>query len=178
MRRQLPPRPWRNAISGVVAAWVLALAPAAHADSVSIPATGTIVSSCSLALASNFPAANFSANGNISATASVNCNTAFSITATSAKGAVKTANATSAGFINSLPYGFSLSVPLDSGGPAAANCTSAALLANSCNVTSGGALATNKTATLGVAWTQPALPTRLVGGSYTDTITLSIAATP
>ena len=152
----------------------------AQSQSLDIQASGTIAASCSLTKASEFLAANLSANGSVSATATVNCNTGFSIAAASANGAVKRVppGTPPANFSNSLAYSFSLSVPLDSGGPAVANCSSAAMLANSCSLSSGGGTAAAKTATLTASWTIPVLPTRLLAGGYSDTITLTIAAVP
>jgi hypothetical protein len=157
---------------------LLASGSAAHADSVSIAASGTIASSCSIAKASDFAAADFSVNGSRTASATVNCNTGFAMTATSANGAVTTAAATSVNFTSSLAYNFSLSVPLESGGSAVATCTSAAMLANSCSLSSGGVAAIARTATLTTSWTVPALPLRLVAGAYSDVITVSIATVP
>jgi spore coat protein U-like protein len=50
--------------------------------------------------------------------------------------------------------------------------------ANSTGLSSGGKASLNKTATLTVAYTVPTLPTRLIAGSYSDTITLTITASP
>lgn len=171
----------QTALAFLVAFPALVAAGSARADAVQFVATGTISASCSLTKASDFASANLAANGSVNATATVNCNTGFTVTATSAKGAIKRVPlvAPPANFTNSLPYAFALSVPLDSGGPAAANCASAAMLANSCSVSSGSAVATNKTATLTTSWTAPVAPApMLVAGSYSDTITLSIAAAP
>ena len=86
-----------------------------------------------------------------------------------------------------MKYTLTVSVPLDSGGPVSANCASSALLAgqsscalspsNATGLSSGSATATNKVATLTAAWTTPSLP-YLVAGSYSDTLTISIATVP
>lgn len=163
----------------------LLVAPVARADSVTIVARGTIASGCSVALASNFPAANLSASGTVSATAIVDCNTGFVIKATSAKGAIKTTNAASTGFTNVLPYNLSLSVPRDTGGPVSATCAAATLIAGQAGcalspagagLSSGGVTATAKTATLTASWTLPTQ--KLAAGSYSDTITILVSTSP
>lgn len=170
------------------AVWVVPaalLAPtAAHADQLTVTASGTIPSSCSIASASPFPAVNLSANGSVGAQATVNCNTGFKINALSANGAIKSNTAAPSGFTNSVAYDFTLSVPLESGGPIPATCASGTLVSgqascalspgNTTGLSSGGTASINKTAALTVAWTVPTLPTRLIAGSYSDTITLTI----
>ena len=170
----------RRALAAFLAVATICVAVPAQSQSVQITASGTIASSCTISKASDFAAADLSVNGNRTATATVSCNTGFSIAASSANGALKRVppGAPPANFTNSLAYSFSLSVPLDSGGPALANCTSAALLANSCSLSSGGGTATARTATLTASWTIPALPIRLLAGGYSDTITLTIATAP
>src|SRR5947209_7627696 len=103
---------------------------AACADTIQIAATGTIGSTCSLAVGSNFPVASLASNGSASASATVNCNTGFVVKATSAKGAIKTSNGVSNGFTNSVPYWLAVSVPLDNGGTLSGGpCNSASLVA-------------------------------------------------
>ena len=187
MRCQSPSRPWRFAITCAVAAGWLATAPAAYADTVNITTTGQIASSCTVAAASTFPAANLSANGSVAASASVSCNTGFVVKATSTNGAIKSATAAPTNFTNSLDYTLTLSLPLDSGATATATCAAALLKAGQTTcalspagtgLSSSGATAIGKTASLTAQWTVPALPTRLVAGSYSDTIVISIAAAP
>ena len=157
----------------------LLAAPAAHADSVSILATGTIPSGCTVGKTSDFAPANLTASGSVTAGALVDCNMPFLIRSTSANGAIKTAGAASAGFANSVAYTYALSVGVQgNGGPATAACTSAQMLANNCILSSGSKTANNKAGTLTVSWTPPALPTKLVAGTYSDTITLSIGPAP
>ena len=160
----------------------------ARADQVSVQAKGKIVGSCSLAATSNFPTASFAANGSGNATAAINCNQPFRIRATSANGAIKSAAVIAPNFTNALPYSLKADVPLDGGAVVSATCASASLVtgqsscalspASSGGLSSAAGIATNKTATLTLAWTIPVLPTRLIAGSYTDTITLSIAPSP
>lgn len=115
----------------------------------------------------------------MSAGAAVDCNAPFLIRAASAKGAIKSAGTATAGFTNSVPYTFGLSVQLQgNGGPATVNCTSAAMAANNCVLSSGSKTANRKTGTLSVQWQAPAPQTTLAAGAYSDTITLSIAASP
>lgn len=169
------------------AAAVLAASPAV-AQSFAIIAKGTVGSSCSVAVAAPFGAANFAVSGSVSATAIVNCNTGFTIKATSANGAAKNSRPATTGFINNEPYTLQMSVPTDSGMTlTSAVCASAQLLAgqSSCTLSPAGAglssagkTAIGETATLTAAWIAPALPTRLVAGSYSDTITISIASAP
>jgi hypothetical protein len=166
----------------------MAVATPARADVLTVNATGTIGTSCSIAATTPFTTPNLSANGNVGAQATVNCNTGFKVNALSANGAIKSSTSAPTNFTNTLPYNFTLSVPLETGGPAAATCASSALVAgqsscalspaNSTGLSSGGKASINKTAALTVAWSLPTLPTRLIAGSYGDTITLTVAAVP
>ena len=164
------------------------LPASASADSLTVNATGTIAGSCGISVVSDFPAnANLAVSGSASASASVSCATPFKLNATSANGNLKNLVAAVSSFTNTLAYVLTVSVALDSGGPVSANCNSATLVAgqsgcalspaNSTGLSSGSAIATNKTATLTAAWTTPASP-QLVAGSYADTLTISIAAVP
>jgi len=171
---------------------LLALSPAgvAHADVLTVNAKGTIGTSCTLAASSQFAAPDLSASGSVTAQASVNCNTGFKINALSANGAIANGTVAPANFTNLVPYALTLSVPLESGtpNPITATCASSTLVAGQSGcalspadpggLSSGGKASINKTATLTVAYTVPALPTRLIAGSYSDTITLTIAAVP
>src|SRR5438309_4107155 len=84
----------------------LGFAQPAHADVLTVNATGTIGTSCSVAASAAFGTPNLSANGNVGAQATVNCNTGFKVNALSSKGAIKTATVAPAGFTNTLPYSF------------------------------------------------------------------------
>ena len=158
----------------------------AKADSLTITATGTIVGGCGIALASDFGPANLSAGGSVNGTATVNCNAGFKINATSANGAIKTSAVAPANFTNAVPYSLAVTVPLDTGNSVSATCTSAQLVAgqsacalspaNSTGLSSGGKTANNKVATLTASWSLPTQ--RLIAGSYSDTITVSIASVP
>jgi hypothetical protein len=162
----------------------------AHADVLTVTATGTIGTACSIAVASPFSSPDLSASGSVGATATVNCNTGFKVNATSANGAIKTATTAPTSFTNTLPYNFTFSVPLESGSPnpISATCASTALVAgqsscalspaNGTGLSSSGRASIGKTATLTLAYTVPTLPTRLIAGSYTDTITLTVATVP
>jgi hypothetical protein len=178
---------WRRYLSALILTPVLASTPAAYADAVNIPVTGTISGTCSLTKGSDFPPANLATNGSVPATAIVNCSTAFKIRATSANGALKNVKPAQTNFTNTQPYTLTVSVPLDSGGPATSSCLASGLIAgqSACalapagaGLSSGTASATNKTATLTAAWTVPTLPTRLLAGAYSDTISISISAAP
>ena len=170
----------------MVFAWAGFAATLAHAQTIAIPVSGAIAGACTLTKGGDFANADLSASGSRTATATVNCNTGFIIRATSLNGAMKTGATPPANFTNTQPYTLTVSVPLDSGGPVASSCTAALLKAGSgCALATGGsglssgtATATNKTATLTAAWTTPALPTRLIAGGYTDTISISISAAP
>lgn len=160
----------------------------ARAQSLTITATGSIPVTCGVTVASPFGAANLNSNGSVGATALVNCNSKYLIKATSANGGLKTATAApSASFANKLDYTFSISVPLDnSSSTVSGSCTASSLIAgaSACplspagtGLSSGLGTSVNQTATLAVTWTLPGA-TRLVAGSYADTITISIAAQP
>src|SRR5947208_1048147 len=57
----------------------VAFAQPAHADVLTVNATGTIGASCSVAASSAFGTPNLSANGNVGAQATVNCDTGFKV---------------------------------------------------------------------------------------------------
>ena len=176
----------RLAFWGAVFAIVVGCATPASADSLAIPATGSINSTCSIALASSFPSANFAVSASVGATATLNCNTRFKVNATSTNGAIRTLKSPPTGFTNALAYSLSVNVPLDQGGSVSATCAAAQLIAgqagcalspaNSTGLSSGPGTSINKTAALTVAWTLPA--TKLIVGSYFDTITISVAPQP
>lgn len=168
---------------------IFALSGGAQADTLTINATGTIVGSCQLTVGSNFPVnADLSVSGSSSATATVDCSTPFKINAMSANGALTTSAAAISGFTNSLVYTLGMSVPLNTGGPVTASCTSDKLVSgqSSCALSPGNATglysgatgaASNKTASLTASWTTPFSP-RLVAGAYSDRLTVTIAAVP
>lgn len=160
---------------------ILVGAPAlAQAQQLQVIARGTIPPVCTISVGAPFPAADLSTSGSISAAALVDCNKGFTIHVRSENGAVRTAQTAPQGFVSSLNYNFSLSLPLDgSASPLTLNCASNALaVGTGCNATSSGKTAISRTASLQVGWTVPAPPTRLVAGSYSDTLTVSIAAAP
>lgn len=160
----------------------------ADAQTVTVNASWRVMPMCTVAAASAFPVANLGAGGNRSATATVTCNKSFKINASSANGAIQTSGTAPASFANALPYTLRIDVPLDDGSTISAACTSTTLVAgqsacplspsNGTGLSSGGRIATNQAATLTVSWSAVALPTRLIAGSYADTITLSIATVP
>jgi len=160
----------------------------AFAQTLTVTATGTIPTTCGLTAASGFGAANLNANGTVSASASVTCNAKYIIKATSANGGLKTATAApSSSFSNKLDYTLSISVPLDNGGgTVSGNCAASNLVAGastcalspaSTGLSSGTGTSVGQTANLGVNWTLPGA-TRLIAGSYSDTLTITIAAQP
>jgi hypothetical protein len=159
---------------------------AARADSLVVEARGTIATSCSLFKSQNgdFAQPNLSANGSISGQATVKCNSGFRITATSANGAL-TNSKSAANFTSSVAYTFGMSVPVDDGATVTSTpsqCSSTAMKSGtSCVLMASGKTATGvagagRPATLTLAYTVPSLPTRLLAGTYSDTITLTIAA--
>lgn len=166
------------------AAWTVA----ARADVLTVTAKGTIAPTCSMSSTKDFGTSNINAAGSASATASLNCNQFFKINATSAQGAIKSSAAASAPYTNALPYSLKADIGLDDGSTSTATCASSTLVAgqstcalspaNTTGLTSNGQIATNKTTTLTVSWTPPASPTFLKPGSYSDSITLTIAVVP
>jgi hypothetical protein len=162
----------------------------AGAQSIEIVATGTIPGKCTVAVASPFGGANLSVAGSVQASASVDCNNRFKLNALSSNGALVTATVlpTGSSFVRRLDYSLALSFQNDAGVTISATCPSAELTtgrgdcalspANSAGLSSGAATAINRIAGLTVSWAPPALPARLVAGSYSDTITLSIAVQP
>lgn len=187
LQAQLRPHDyWRAGVGAVLfLAWAAIAAPAPAQTIVNVTAQGTIQSSCGLTVQSAFGAANLNADGSVNASASVNCNTPYRIRATSANGALKSATLAPALFSNRLDYSLSVTVPLDAGGQISATCGSATLVsgASSCalspasasGLSSGTGASTSKTAALALQWTLPTA-TRLVAGSYADTITITITA--
>src|SRR5215211_698536 len=105
---------------------MIAAAQPARADVLTINAIGTVGTSCSIAASSPFGTPNLSSDGSVGAQATVNCNTGFKVNALSAYGAIKTGSAATANFTDALPYNFTLSIPLETGGPASAACASSA----------------------------------------------------
>jgi len=170
-------------IAGIVS---LETSEPAPAQSLVVVASGTIAPACTIAVGTAFPSANLAANGSVGATANVNCNSKFRLNATSAKGAIATTTAAPANFTNTVAYSLTVSVPTDPSGTATATCPSAQLVAgqaacalspsNTTGLSSGTVSTFSKIASLTAAWTLPA--PRLVAGSYSDTITLSIATVP
>lgn len=160
----------------------------ARADVLTVTASGTIGSSCGLTSASPVGSPNLSASGSVGATVTVNCNTGFRLNALSAQGAIKSATSAPANFSNNVPYSLTVSVPLETGGPASATCASSTLATgqsscalspgNTTGLSSSGKASLNKTASLTFAYTVPALPTRLIAGTYSDTVTLTITVAP
>ena len=135
-----------------------------------------------------FPSSDINSAGSAVATASVSCNQTFKINATSLKGAIKSGASVSAPYTNTLSYMLKADVALDDGTVRTATCGSATLVAgqsscalspaNSTGLTSNGQIATNKTTTLTLSWVPPSPPTYLKPGSYSDSITLTIAPVP
>ena len=165
---------------GLLVAMAAATTPA-RAESVVVHATGTIQASCGVSLKTGFGAGNFSAAGQSTAEATVNCNTGFAIKATSQNGAVRNTTPPPAGFVNTLPYNVALSLPLDQGGTLSGTCAASAMttaqtscpMATGDGLVSSGKTATGRVATLTASWTTPAA--QPVSGSYSDVITVSVA---
>lgn len=178
---------WIGRLALIGAAVLAGLASPVLANSIRITARGTVPGNCSVTLNSNFPAARLATSGSVAASARVNCNTGFAVKATSANGAIRNARPAPAGFVNTVDYNLAVVVPLDNGRQIAATCPARQLLAgqSGCALSpaglglrSGGIGATNKIATLTALWTAPPPPKRLIAGTYSDTITLSVAAVP
>lgn len=154
-----------------------AASPALAGSSITVNASYQIAPSCGVSVQTPFAAQNFGADGSATAQALVDCNTGFVITATSQKGAIKTATAAALGFVNTIPYALTLNVPRDSGLPVQATCQAAAMTGQgSCVVNSGGVAAIAKTATLTTQWSLNGQ--RPIAGAYSDVITISIAGQP
>jgi hypothetical protein len=163
-------------------------AASASADVVTVTAKGTIAPTCSMTASQLFPAKNLNVAGSATATASVTCNQVFRMNATSTNGAIRNSAAAAAPYTNTLPYSLKADIGLDDGSTSTATCASSTLAAgqsacalspaNSSGLTSNGQIATNKTTTLTLSWTPPASPTFLKPGSYSDSITLTIAVVP
>lgn len=172
---------WRTPVWVGMTAVAASFSTSALADTVVIQAKGTVPGSCAVALTTNFGAANFATAGTSTATAEVNCNTGFAIKATSQNGRVQNVKPATAGFDNKHPYSLSLSLPLDQGGSLSDSCAASAMVAGQtgCPMAIGSGLASNgktaifQTATLTASWQAPATP--LLAGTYSDTITISVA---
>ena len=167
----------------------LVLAPTnARADEFSVRAIGTILGSCGFTVSSSFPPdADLTVPGSINAGALVNCGVPFRVHAASASGALRNSAPAASGFTNFLGYTLSVSVMLDGGSAISASCGSATLVAgqsscalspfNATGLSSGAGIATNKTATLTASWGSPG-SAHLAAGTYSDTLTITIAAAP
>lgn len=171
-------------LSQTAAAWTAS----ARADTVTVTAKGAIAPTCSMSSTKDFGTNDINRAGTASATASVTCNQFFKMNASSTNGAIKSAVAVSPPFTNTLPYSLKVTVALDDGSIQTVTCGSSTLVAgqssctlspaNTTGLTSNGQIATNKTTTLTMSWTPPAAPTLLKPGSYSDSITLTIAVVP
>ena len=160
-------------------------AVAAPAAVVTVTATGTVQSSCGITLQNAFGSANLNSDGSVNGSAVVNCNAPYRLRASSSNGALKAATTAPAQFSNSLAYNLTAAVPLDAGGQVSATCASSSLTAGSSScalspasasgLSSGAGTSTAKVASLSVQWALPTA-TRLIAGSYSDVITISIAA--
>lgn len=171
-----------------VAATMALLLPVSRADAdvLTVHAVGRIDPVCEISVADPIPTADFASSGEVNAKALVNCNTGFVTRATSANGALKTAAAIGPGFTNTLAYKLTLTVNLTGSPWVKAACASANLMAgqSSCTLSpsgpgldSGGFPSIGQAATLKFSWKSPTSP-RLIAGSYEDTVTISVAATP
>lgn len=175
----------RLCLLAAAAALILPCEPAS-ADVLTVMAVGRIDPVCEISVLTPAPTVDFGASGGANAGALVNCNTGFAIRATSANGAVITSATASPGFANSLAYTLGLTVPLTGSSWISATCASPSLLAgkSGCALSpggpglqSGGFPSIQRAAKLKFTW-NTAGKRPLVAGSYEDTITLSIAATP
>jgi hypothetical protein len=163
----------------------MATAPAwAQSQQFQIIAKGAVPTVCTNTVQTVFAKADFGATGSAPGSAKVNCNGPFAVRATSANGAVVNGKTAPQGFSNKLVYNLTVTVPLDSGASVSAMCGSASLTAgksdctlspaHSVGLSSNGETATEKTATLSLAWTTPTTP-RLLAGSYADVLTVTVS---
>jgi hypothetical protein len=178
-------------ILGCVLVPAASLSPATPASAqaeVKVTAKGTVAPSCSMSATQQFGSQNLNVAGIATARAQINCNQFFKINATSQNGAIKSSVAIASPFTNTLSYTLKADVALDDGSIRSATCASQQLVAgqtscalspaNGAGLTSNGQIATNRTTTLTISWTPPASPNFLKPGSYSDSITLTIAAVP
>lgn len=169
---------------GTLGAFAAAATPAwADSHTIEIRAVGQIPPVCTVTRLSSFGEGDFGVGGELTATAGVNCNLGFALKATSENGAVVNSKPAPSGFINVLPYMFSINLPLDQGGVLSAACAAADMkfgqsgctLAVGNGLSSGGESAIDGTASLKATWTAPA--GNPLAGTYSDTITISVAPT-
>jgi hypothetical protein len=178
----------RAVVCALLAGTAVVAAVPACADTVTVTAKGTIAPTCSMVSTKDFGTSNINVPGSATATASVTCNQIFKINAASTNGAIKSSVGVSGPFTNTLPYSLKADVALDNATVRSATCGSATLVAgqsscalspaNGTGLTSNGQIATNKTTTLTLSWTPPAAPALLKPGSYSESITLTIAVVP
>lgn len=145
-------------------------------DQLIVQVSGVIEQSCSISVGNGFGAVNLESSGRAQATANVDCNTGFEIDARSDAGGFVPDFKASGGFDASLPYVFDFDLPLENGNSLRKNCTSSEMKSRACLMASGGSAAIGKTGRLLVSWNP--LGSVLAPGSYSDTITLFIAARP
>lgn len=158
----------------------------AWADTIAIPARGTVVPACRIFNSGNFPALNIAAPGTGSAQATVHCNTPFVVRVQSDRGQLQNLLTAPQGTTNALPYSLAANLPLDSGTSVSATCSSASLRTGQsgcalspagAGLSTGASPAWNKVMALTITWGVSATPL-MTNGKYVDRLTVSIGAQP
>lgn len=141
---------------------------------------GDVVPACSLAgLATSYNLGDLTASGSTTLAFATTCNAPFSYTLESAYGGLRHSSGPSApaGFSAVFPYSVRAIIPTDVS-TIDDTCTSASILAGatSCTFTdSGTGIAIGTASELQLGWTGVS---NLLGGSYSDTLTLTVGIRP
>lgn len=158
----------------------------ALADSIVIPARGTIPPTCQITRTRGYPRVDLSAAGSTFATAAVKCNIPFVVKAQSSRGGFRNWVQPTPTATNLLPYDLTMQLPLDNGTMLSGTCASPTLVAGQagCGLSpagaglpSGAVPSWNKAMTLTLRWTPSTTPL-VSGGVFTDQIIVTLGAQP
>lgn len=164
----------------VAAAFAVNTGPSLSATDSIVTLRGEVVPSCAMAgLATSASLGNLTSTGTLTLAFTTTCNAPFEYSLASAYGGLRHSSGPSApaGFSALVPYTVRTIVPTD-GGTIDDTCTSAAILdaAQTCPFTnSGTGIAIGTASELRLGWT--GVP-GLLGGDYSDTLTLTIGVRP
>ncbi|MDF8335052.1 hypothetical protein [Novosphingobium cyanobacteriorum] len=159
---------------------------AALADTIAIPARGTVVPACRIFNSGNFPTLNIGTPGAGSAQATVHCNTPFVVRVQSTRGQLQNLSPAQQGTTPVLPYNLAVQLPLDSGSSVSATCSSASLRSgqSSCalspagaGLSTGASPAWNRNMAMTITWGASATPL-MTSGRYVDRLVVTLGAQP
>jgi hypothetical protein len=170
-------------LAGTLAAYAIGLVAASGAQAATdtiVTLRGEIVPACSVTgLSTSFDLGNLTASGTGTLGFATTCNAPFRYSLASVYGGMRhSAGATAPpGFSALLPYTVRMILPTDSG-TIDNTCTSSSILASAttCSFSdSGSGIAINSASELRLGWTGAP---NLLGGSYSDTLTVTVGIRP